>query len=466
GVHGRLHYLGEKNTDTTSKRKLACKTPALSVLETIHDVRGLHDNFTLDLHGFRYVKAPTKFEGWASEQDIKRHLIPEIEDLLRHELEGCDEINVIDIKQQHHENRCNKLVCVDYTAPSVESLLHQMYEIKADYLLAGRVRLIKPIQCSVTRSPIAIADGSGVVAQRDISTTNTGSPRRYGIYRDGCYWYYMSEQAEEDVLLFKTYDSDQSVPATTYLRTTFDIPNTPTDTISKTIEIQALVFTHPVNKQVSNDGQLEEKDIQSLKRKISALSDEVSHNQALVRAGLDLRQWESSKTAERIHHLISDRDHSRAETLALSMQLNYLEDCVANFYMSWSSSCHQDALVGQMQHLICSTPRLRQSLGQDQQAHLSLVQSMNVYGPDAEMLLLRQRLQAQCAENERLKVQINTRVEDKMNEAFSSALQVAVKNERGQDNVVIEALRQEIYRLHLSLEAKTPESEDSTELTR
>jgi DNA-binding transcriptional regulator YhcF (GntR family) len=79
---------------------------------------------------------------------------------------------------------------------------------------------------------MAIADGRDVDPQKDISTIDTGSPMRYGNYRDGYHWYYMSEQAEEDVLLFKTYDSDQSVPSITCLRTTFDIPNTTTETVS------------------------------------------------------------------------------------------------------------------------------------------------------------------------------------------------------------------------------------------
>jgi hypothetical protein len=46
--------------------------------------------------------------------------------------------------QQHSpEKHCNEMVHVDYTASSVESLVRQISEIKADYLLAGRVRLIK-----------------------------------------------------------------------------------------------------------------------------------------------------------------------------------------------------------------------------------------------------------------------------------------------------------------------------------
>lgn len=53
-VHVRLHYLNEqhareKNTIQSSKRKLPCEANTLSVLETIHDVRGAHEEFDLDL---------------------------------------------------------------------------------------------------------------------------------------------------------------------------------------------------------------------------------------------------------------------------------------------------------------------------------------------------------------------------------------------------------------------------------
>ena len=34
-------------------------------METINDVRGLEDQFTLDNNGFAYVKAPTNFTEWS-----------------------------------------------------------------------------------------------------------------------------------------------------------------------------------------------------------------------------------------------------------------------------------------------------------------------------------------------------------------------------------------------------------------
>ncbi|KAH0287006.1 hypothetical protein M436DRAFT_78758 [Aureobasidium namibiae CBS 147.97] len=467
-VHVRLHYLngqrnGEKETGKPSKTKLSCAVNALSVLETIHDVRGAHEEFNLDLQGFRFVRAPTKFEGWASKQEITKVYVPEIENLLRQEVDGCDEIHVVSIEGLDH--CCNQPVHVDYTASSVESLLHETDETKANYLLTGRVRLIniwRPIKGVMSRSSIAIADGRGVDSLKDISKVDTGTPVRHVRYRDGYHWYYMSEQAEKDVVLFKTYDSDKSQPSSTCLRATFDIPNTATDMLSETIEIRALIFTHPVSKQVAHDQQSEE-EVEMLKRKITSLSDEISESQALIRAGLNLRQWESSKTAEQMRHLISDRDHARTESLSLSMQLNYLEDWITNLYMLWGPSCHYDPLVERLQHLISSTPRLYQRLGQTRQAHASLVQNMGMYGPDVEILLLRRQLQAQHTENKRLKARIKAQVEDGMDEVFDSTLQTTVEYERGRDDSVIEGLRWEMQRLHEALEAKTSEKEKSAE---
>ncbi|KAG9547339.1 hypothetical protein KCU71_g16471, partial [Aureobasidium melanogenum] len=415
-VHVRLLYLGEECQDseratvTSPKTKPACKTPALSVLETIHDVRGAHEEFDLDIHGFRYIKAPSRFTRWTSEQQIPKDLVSEIEDMLRNELEGCDELHIIETKQnQQHspEKHFNEMVHVDYTASSVESLVRQISEIQADYLLAGRVRLIniwKSIECTVSRSAIAVTDGREVDTQRDISQVDTAYLRVTGI----------------------------------------------------------IAMDIAVSKQLARHSEPDENE--SLKQKIKVLSDELSHHQALVRAGLDLRQWESSNTAERMRHLISDRDHSRAEALSLSMQLNYLESWIMHLYMSCSSVSPYDQVFEQLQRFVCSTPRLYGRLGHDQQAYQNLVQSMNWYGPDAEIMMLRQQLQAQFAENERLKAQMNARVEGRMNEAFDSALQLAVDHERNKDGIVVEDLRQEIQRLQEALRTSKSENESSTEL--
>ncbi|KAI5266191.1 hypothetical protein E4T47_08320 [Aureobasidium subglaciale] len=172
-------------------------------------------------------------------------------------------------------------------------------------------------------------------------------------------------------------------------------------------------------------------------------------------AVLDLRQWESSKTAQRMRHLISDRDHSRAETISLSSQLNYMEDWIMDLYVSYTMLPSNELMMSHSWHFICSIPRLRGRVVPDEQAYQSLEQSVSLYGADAEVLLLRQQLQAQCAENERLESQINAQVEGRMDEVFDSAVRLAVEHERGKDKVVIKGLRQENQRLRVALEMQT-----------
>lgn len=61
-------------------------------VETIRDVRGKADQFSLDNNGFQYIKAPTQFTNWSSQPALAQSYLPELEGLLRREIEGCDEI--------------------------------------------------------------------------------------------------------------------------------------------------------------------------------------------------------------------------------------------------------------------------------------------------------------------------------------------------------------------------------------
>jgi hypothetical protein len=201
-------------------------------------------------------------------------------------------------------------------------------------------------------------------------------------------------------------------------------------------------------------------ELEVLRSKIETLSYHLSHNQHLVRAILDLRQWESMRTAERMRHITSDRDHSRAETSSLSSQLKYLEEWIAELYTYVNCSPHNNNDIFQkLEQLIWSLPRLRERVGQDEQAYQSLKQAGGLYGPEAELLLLRQQLHAQSVENDRLKAQMNDRVEAKMDQVFKTTLQTAIEVERRKDAFVINDLRREKQRLMLALSRLSGENE-------
>ncbi|KAK5136272.1 hypothetical protein LTR08_003879 [Meristemomyces frigidus] len=242
-------------------------------VEVIRDVRGLDHSFSLDENGFVYVKAPTAFKEWSSQPRIAQDYLPELEELLKREVEGCDEIMFYDarLRQSGDEglrveglsyNPFARQVHVDNTAPSVVDKIHNLTELKADYLLSGRARIIniwRPIKHPVYDCGLAIAD-AGKLLDSDViecdrvkaSTLEFWDTMGVAKYRPGFDWYYCSLQGEEDVLLFKGYDSATDVKARHCLHTAFDLPadmvpeGAPT---RESIEVRALVFTYPANQR-------------------------------------------------------------------------------------------------------------------------------------------------------------------------------------------------------------------------
>jgi hypothetical protein len=226
--------------------------------------------FSLDDNGFSYVYAPTTFKQWGSQPLIAEKLLPEMEQLLKREVEGCDEIIFYDarIRQAGEEgvrvkglsyNPFARQVHVDNTELSVLAKVRSLTEMKADFLFSGRTRIIniwRPIKHPVYDCGLAIADGgtlqAGDVIECDRHRQDTGEYwDTMGVvkFRPGFDWYYMSLQDEPNVLLFKQYDSATNVKARHCLHTAFDLPpesipvNSPT---RESIEIRALVFTYPV----------------------------------------------------------------------------------------------------------------------------------------------------------------------------------------------------------------------------
>lgn len=102
-LHVQLQYLkDEHHEESTAPSTSSSRQHELCIVlgkpELIHDVRGIDQEFELDQNGFRYVKAPTGFKGCDSDIEIREALIPEMEELLRREVQDCDEIVVIDPK--------------------------------------------------------------------------------------------------------------------------------------------------------------------------------------------------------------------------------------------------------------------------------------------------------------------------------------------------------------------------------
>ncbi|GAB1739481.1 hypothetical protein NU219Hw_g4436t1 [Hortaea werneckii] len=241
--------------------------------ETIRDIRSTDQPFDLDKNGFKFVKASTSFTNWSSQPEIAEHYLQEMETLIHREVDEVDEILFYDarIRQSGDEglrveglsfNPFAKQVHRDNTDISCVEKIRNLTDLKADFLLRGRSRIIniwRPIKHPVYDCSLAVADGSNLhaddVIECDRHLAKTGTYHdTMGVvkYRPGFDWYYCSEMEPDDVLLFKNYDSSSAVQARYCLHTAFDLPpemipkNAPT---RESIEVRALIFTYPAGQR-------------------------------------------------------------------------------------------------------------------------------------------------------------------------------------------------------------------------
>jgi hypothetical protein len=62
----------------------------------VHDIRFLPSPLTLDSHGFTYIKQETSVKNFSSRENVDKYYLPEIEALLRMEVEGVDQVFFFD----------------------------------------------------------------------------------------------------------------------------------------------------------------------------------------------------------------------------------------------------------------------------------------------------------------------------------------------------------------------------------
>ncbi|KAK1068381.1 hypothetical protein LTR74_005670 [Friedmanniomyces endolithicus] len=460
--------------------------------ETLHDVRDIGGkplgDFTVDNHGFKYVNAPTAFKDWDSQPKIAQAYLPELEALLRREIDGCDEILFYDarIRQEGDEglrveglsyNPFARQVHTDNTERSVLEKIHQMTEIKAGYLLSGRARIIniwRPIKHSVYDCGLAIAD-SGKLLDDDVlecerHLAKTGAYwDTMGVirYRPGFLWYYCSSQAESEALLFKNYDSATDVPARFCLHTAFDLPadtippNAPT---RESIEVRALIFTYPLAGRRPS-GVMQHPLALSLERNsLKRLDDE---HPITDRLRTDIDEGHEVKDAV----LLLRRNEIRRlekQCEALTMRLEQAEaqrEHAMNQHLRAAEQIQIQAVsIAALQNelwLSKTTPRpSSRSRTEDSWRHHSASPSAEE-GPGTvlvprrksppdvyrEIEILHQAIERQEAEIQKWVREAMGRGSEAVSRSWQGSVDEAVRREREKDSWVIRGLRDEIARL-------------------
>lgn len=139
---------------------------------------------------------------------------------------------------------------IDQTFQASVNRVHYHLGDEAERLLKGRVRIInvwRPIGHPAYHRPLAVSDWRTLDPEHDLVPVRLIYPHREGStfsvrYNPAHRWYYLSEQAPDEVLLIKCYDSEEDrarlTPHTSFVDTT-----SPKDApLRESIEVRALVF--------------------------------------------------------------------------------------------------------------------------------------------------------------------------------------------------------------------------------
>ncbi|MCJ1393440.1 hypothetical protein MMC18_006315 [Xylographa bjoerkii] len=235
----------------------------------IRDIRNYPHQISLDGNGFIYLKHVTNVTMFSNREVVEREYLPEIEALLKSKLDDVDRVFCFDWRLRKNAPEIEGTVInmndpTEWLRPAVHVHIDQspaaaLKRIQlqlpedAPYLLRGRVRIInvwRPLVASVEDWPLAICDGS-TVEQRDLVETDhvrkhyTGSTM-YLMRNPAQEFYYMSKQSQNDVLIFKNFDSRRDIKAKYAPHASFHHPEAAIDAAPReSIEVRAFVFTYP-----------------------------------------------------------------------------------------------------------------------------------------------------------------------------------------------------------------------------
>jgi len=237
--------------------------------EVVHNLRGIENQFNLDDNGFAVRHQEFCLEN-INEEAVEKSYLPSLEGLLR-ELVGQDcEIIWFDWRIRSSDKSKTRfppgtkidlddrtinlepvtVVHVDQTKTAAVNRVRRHSGERAEELLKGRVRIInvwRPYAAPIECHPLAVLDGSTIPAEKlvevDVVRQSYIGESYYPLHDDGYRWYFIDEQTKEDVLLFKMYDSCETVKAKCCPHASFHQYTTKEPGPRESIEARALEFT-------------------------------------------------------------------------------------------------------------------------------------------------------------------------------------------------------------------------------
>lgn len=229
-------------------------------LVTIHDVRPVASQVSLDREGFAVLHQQSAVHDFWDDDEVRRTYYPEAERVIA-EHTGASKVFIFDHTLRRRvkgaEDRAKGAprqpatrVHVDHTANSGPQRVRDFFGDDAERLLRGRVQVInlwRPIRGPLRDAPLAVCDVESV-APNDLVPSDLVYQHRvgetYGVtYNPSHRWYYVPEMQPHEALLLKCYDSATDGRARFVPHTAFIDPTAPDDAPPReSIELRTLVF--------------------------------------------------------------------------------------------------------------------------------------------------------------------------------------------------------------------------------
>jgi hypothetical protein len=212
------------------------------------DGRDPAEPFELERHGFCFTRHHSAVTDFADEDHVKAVYYPEMERLVQ-EISGADRVHMFDHTLragdadspandwwQESVNRTVNNPHNDYTDWSATKRLGEILPHEAEALSQGRFAIIqvwRPIRSPIERQPLAMCDASSLTPD-DFAVIARERPERTGEiqmlhHNPDHRWYHFPRMTKDEVLIFKTYDSDHGNPARFTAHASFDDPAVPED---------------------------------------------------------------------------------------------------------------------------------------------------------------------------------------------------------------------------------------------
>jgi hypothetical protein len=265
-VDGVLHYLKPTTdkprnytfqpppgTPFSSAEYDACTVP-------ICDLRPCADNLSLDREGFVLLTHRSKVTDFYDEKQLRQIHYPEVERLIATATGGQRVVIFDHTVRRRVVDKLDRTPGVarqpsahihgDYSEGSGPQRVRDLMGEEAETLLRRRFSIVnvwRPIRGPLRDAPLALCDATSVEYE-DFVATDIVYPDRTGeylgvTYRPSHRWFYAPDMLEDEVLVFKCFDTAIDGRARFVPHSGFVDPTAPADVLPReSIELRALVF--------------------------------------------------------------------------------------------------------------------------------------------------------------------------------------------------------------------------------